>query len=124
MRAPDDFPKFTHHGGCPNRRAVLQDNYDIREGKKPGAVNFGPDGGFGRAQFRIPEFDYAFIRRMFPKLAAKSSAERHEGWLEFARSPLSEPYRVDRKVRKGGREIVRAAASPVADSVAQAIIKG
>lgn len=94
------MPKFTHQGGDPKRRAILESNQRIREGLEPKPRNFGESDGFGRATLRIPEFDYPFIRLMFPKLASRDSAERHEGWLEFAKSPLSEPYRVTVKDRR------------------------
>jgi len=94
------LPAFTHHGGDPKRRAILESNHRIREGLESKPRDFGAAGGFGRAMLRIPEFDYPFIRVMFPKIASRDSAERHEGWQEFARSPLSEPYRVEVKDRR------------------------
>lgn len=95
-------PAFTHKGGDPARRAILESNHRIREGLDEGAVDFGDGGGFGRVQFRIPEFDYPFICAMFPDLKAPDSHVRHKAWQRFAKSPLSEPYRVDRKVRMRG----------------------
>lgn len=97
------IPEFTHKGGDPNRAAILESNQRVREGVDEGARNFGSGGGFGRVQFRIPEFDYPFICAMFPDLRAPDSTVRHKAWQRFARSPLSEPYRVDRKVRRGAR---------------------
>ena len=96
------IPEFTHQGGDPKRRAILESNYRIREGLDPGAVNFGSNGGFGRVQFRIPEFDYPFIKIMFPDIASRDATTRRKGWQRFARSPLSEPYKVDVKKRRGG----------------------
>lgn len=96
------LPGFTHAGGDPRRRAILLENYQMREGLVEGPRNFGPSDGFGRAMLRIPEFDYQFIRVMFPDIAAPDAATRHNGWKQFCRSPLSEPYKVGRKVRRGG----------------------
>lgn len=93
------IPEFTHRGGDPRRQAILESNHRMREGIDPGPRDFGSDGGFGRVQFRIPEFDYPFIKVMFPDIAAKDSATRTKGWQQFAKSPLSEPYKVGRKVR-------------------------
>lgn len=104
------IPGFTHKGGDPRRRAILESNYRIREGLDPGARNFGDSDGFGRVQFRIPEFDYPFIKTMFPDIGSPDATTRTKGWQKFARSPLSEPYKVERKVRGpvngGGRIIV------------------
>ena len=94
------MPAFTHQGGDPKRREILESNHRIREGIEEKPRDFGAAGGFGRAMLRIPEFDYPFIRLMFPKLASRDSAERHEGWQEFAKSPRSEPYRVTVKQRR------------------------
>lgn len=96
------MPEFTHRGGDPKRRAILEANHRCREGHDE-AVDFGSGGGFGRTFLRIPEFDYPFIRVMFPGITSPDSAERSKEWQRFAKSPLSEPYRTDRKIRKGGR---------------------
>lgn len=96
------IPEFTHKGGDPNRKAILESNYRMREGLDEGAVNFGEAGGFGRVALRIPEFDYPFIKIMFPDVASKDATTRTKGWQKFCKSPLSEPYKVDRKLRGGG----------------------
>lgn len=96
------IPAFTHKGGDPKRAAILESNKRIREGVDPGARNFGSDGGFGRVQFRIPEFDYPFILAMFPELNSKDATTQTKAWQKFAKSPMSEPYRVDVKRRRGG----------------------
>ena len=96
------IPAFTHRGGDPNRRAILESNHRIREGLDPGARNFGESDGFGRVALRIPEFDYPFIKVMFPDIASRDAETRTKGWQAFSKSPLSEPYRVDRKLRGGG----------------------
>lgn len=94
-------PEFTHQGGDPRRHAILAANQRCREGQDE-AVNIGPAGGFGRVALRIPEFDYPFIKAMFPGIGSPDGTERTRAWQKFAKSPLSEPYRTDRKVRKGG----------------------
>lgn len=94
-------PGFTHAGGDPNRRAILESNHRMREGLDPGARNFGGGGGFGRVSLRIPEFDYPFIKAMFPDVASRDATTRTKGWQKFCKSPLSEPYKVGRKVRGG-----------------------
>lgn len=94
------IPGFTHHGGDPNRRAVLESNKRIREGLEPGPVDFGSNGGFGRVQFRIPEFDYPFLCAMFPDLKHPDKTVQTKAWQRFARSPLSEKYKVESKNRK------------------------
>lgn len=102
------LPDFTHAGGDPNREAILRDNYEMREGIKPGPRNFGDSDGFGRVELRIPEFDYPFIRAMFPDIASPDAATRHQGWKQFCKSPLSEKYKVGRKRRgpvNGGGKI-------------------
>lgn len=96
------LPRFTHSGGDPKRRAILESNYKMREGIDGAPVNFGSDGGFGRVQFRIPEFDFPFIQAMFPDMKSQDATERTKAWQRFARSPLSEPYKVERKIRRGG----------------------
>lgn len=93
------LPAFTHQGGDPNRAAILESNHRIREGVDPGAVDFGSHGGFGRVQFRIPEFDYPFLVAMFPDLNAPDKTVQTKAWQKFARSPLSEKYKVERKDR-------------------------
>jgi hypothetical protein len=93
------LPKFTHTGGDPNRRQVLEENYRVREGIDPTPHNVGSSDGFGRVAMRIPEFDYPFICAMYPGLKSTNNEERHRTWQEFARSPLSEPYRLDRRKR-------------------------
>ena len=95
-------PEFTHKGGDPKRRAILESNHRMREGLDPGPRNFGDSDGFGRVALRIPEFDYPFIRAMFPDIGAPDSTTRTKGWQAFCKSPLSEPYKVDRKLRGGG----------------------
>lgn len=93
------IPEFTHKGGDPARRKVLEENYRMREGLDPGPRNFGSSDGFGRVALRIPEFDYPFIRAMFPDIGAPDATTRTKGWQAFCRSPLSEKYKVDRKSR-------------------------
>ena len=97
------LPEFTHKGGDPARRAILESNHRMREGLDEGAVNFGEAGGFGRVALRIPEFDYPFIKVMFPDIGSADATTRTKGWHTFCKSPLSEPYKVDRKLRSGGK---------------------
>ena len=94
------IPAFTHQGGDPNRRAILESNKRIREGVDPGPRDFGAHGGFGRVQFRIPEFDWPFLLTMFPDLNATDKTVATKAWQRFARSPLSEKYKVEAKNRK------------------------
>ncbi len=96
------LPDFTHKGGDPNRKAILESNHRMREGLDPGPRNFGDSDGFGRVALRIPEFDYPFIRAMFPDIGSQDATTRTKGWQEFCRSPMSEKYKVDRKLRSGG----------------------
>jgi len=98
-----ELPEFTHKGGDPARHAILESNHRMREGLDEGAINFGTDGGFGRVSLRIPLFDYPFICVMFPDLKAPDSHVRHKAWQAFTKSPLSEPYRVGKKIRRGAR---------------------
>lgn len=93
------IPAFTHKGGDPNRQAVLESNKRIREGLEPGPRDFGAGGGFGRVQFRIPEFDYPFLCAMFPDLNSSDATVQKKAWQKFAKSPLSEKYKVDTKQR-------------------------
>ena len=94
------IPAFTHKGGDPKRKAILESNRRIREGLDPAPRDFGSDGGFGRAQFRIPEFDWPFICAMFPDLNSTDKTVAHKAWQRFAKSPLSEKYKVEVKNRK------------------------
>lgn len=96
------MPKFTHHGGCPNRKAILESNHRIREGLESGPVNFGDSDGFGRVMLRIPELDYAVLRAFMPDLASPDSGLRSAAWKKLANSPLGEAYSVQEKRRKGG----------------------
>lgn len=94
------MPEFASNNGNADRRRILEENRAIREGTslvKP--RDFGAGGGFGRAQLRIPEFDYPFIQAMFPEVKSLDATERTKAWQRFAKSPLSEPYRLDRKRR-------------------------
>jgi len=93
------IPEFTHKGGDPARRKVLEENHRMREGIDPGPRNFGDAGGFGRVALRIPEVDYPFIRAMFPDIGSQDAETRTKGWQAFCKSPLSEKYKVDRKKR-------------------------
>lgn len=93
------LPEFASHTGNADRRRILEENKSIREGTGPVARNFGSAGGFGRAFLRIPEFDYPFIKAMFPEVTARDHETRTKAWQKFARSPLSEPYRLDRNRR-------------------------
>ncbi len=97
------LPDFTHKGGDPNRKAILESNHRMREGLEGGPVNFGEAGGFGRVALRIPEFDYPFIKAMFPDVGSPDATTRTKGWQTFCKSPLSEKYKVDRKLRSGGK---------------------
>lgn len=96
------LPGFKSNQGNADRRAILMSNQRIRDGLEDKPRDFGEAGGFGRVALRIPEFDYPFIRAMFPDTTSPDAETRTKGWQKFARSPLSEPYRTDRKVRKGG----------------------
>lgn len=111
-------PEFRSHTGNPDRRAILASNHRMREGLDPGPRNVGPSDGFGRVALRIPEFDYKFIRAMFPDLASRDATTRSKGWKKFAASPLSEPYRVEEKRRRGGIVPVPA---PIAGAVSKAV---
>ena len=95
--------EFTHRVGVPNRKAILEGNQRMRDGRDPGPRNFGGSGGFGRVALRIPEFDYPFIKAMFPDIGSPDGTVKAKGWEAFMRSPLSEPYKVDRKLRSGGK---------------------
>ena len=103
QEAESELPEFTHRGGDPAREAILKSNHRIREGLDEGARDFGDSDGFGRVFLRIPEFDYPFIRAMFPDTASPDATTRTKGWKEFAKSPLSEPYRTSLKRRPGAR---------------------
>lgn len=96
------IPQFRSNVGNADRRAILESNRQMREGLIDGARNFGESDGFGRVELRIPEFDYPFIRAMFPDVKSPDAEIRAKGWRKFALSPLSEPYRVGVKRRKGG----------------------
>ena len=94
------LPAFTHQGGDPARRAILESNKRIREGVDPGPRDFGSNGGFGRVQFRIPEFDWPFLLAMFPDLNHTNKDVATKAWQKFSKSPLSEKYKVETKNRK------------------------
>lgn len=94
------IPAFTHKGGDPNRRAILESNKRIREGLEPGPRDFGSGGGFGRVQFRIPEFDWPFLVAMFPDLNSTDKTVATNAWKRFSKSPLSEKYKVETKQRR------------------------
>lgn len=94
------IPAFTHTGGDPKRRQVLEENKRARDGVDPAPRNIGSSDGFGRVAMRIPEFDYPFICAMFPGLKSRNNEERHREWQRFAKSPLSEPYRVGRTIKR------------------------
>lgn len=94
------MPEFASTTGNRNRKIILADNHAIREGTSlTPPRDFGSNGGFGRATLRIPEFDYPFIKAMFPEVNSQDATERTKAWQRFAKSPLSEPYRLDRKKR-------------------------
>ena len=53
---------------------------DLGEGVDPGARDFGANGGFGRVQFRIPEFDWPFLIAMFPDLNSHDKTVATAAW--------------------------------------------
>jgi len=95
------IPAFKSNTGNADRKAILDANRRVREGIDPAPRDFGSGGGFGRAMLRIPEFDLPFIQAMFPETKSHDATERTKAWQKFARSPLSEKYRVT--PRKGNR---------------------
>lgn len=87
------------------RKVVLAANRRVREGQSPRPRRL----DFGETTFRIPDQDFFVLRRLFPELASTDGKERFEAWQRFARSPLSEPYRVvrsPRQVRASDKRII------------------
>lgn len=93
-------PTFVSRKGNPHRRHILEGVRRIREGIDPKPRTLGDhSGGFGGVALAIPELDYAVIQRMFPDVTSQDPQERTNAWKRFLKSPLSEPYRLDRKTR-------------------------
>lgn len=90
------MPAFVSRHGNAERRAVLERNKQIREGNLDKPRNL----GFAGVALSIPPLDYQVIKRMFPDLTSKDHEIRSGAWRRFARSPLSEPYRVSR-IKRG-----------------------
>lgn len=89
------MPAFISRKGNATRRAVLESNHMLRQGRidKPSHL------GFGGVQLRIPELDYRVLRVTFPDLNSKDHEIRTRAWQKLANSPLGELYRTDRKTR-------------------------
>lgn len=92
---------FRSRGGDPHRRHILEGVRRIREGIDPKPKTLGSAGGFGGIALTIPELDMAVIRAMFPEVASPDATERTKAWQRFAKSPLSEPYRINKIIRGG-----------------------
>lgn len=73
------------------RNDILAANRRVREGVDPKRKL-----DFGETTFRIPERDFFALRRIYPGLVSHDAKERHQAWKDFAKSPVSEPYRVVR----------------------------
>lgn len=94
------MPAFASRGGNPDRRRILEGVRRIREGIDPKPKNLGSAGGFAGCMLAIPEFDFPIIQAMFPDLKSHDAEIRSKAWKKFARSPLSEPYRLS-KIKRG-----------------------
>lgn len=77
------------------RRAQFASIQAAREGRVTIEKRPPPD-GMGRHQFRIPEQDFYALLIVIPALNSQDPDESRRAWDEFERSPLSEPYRVNR----------------------------
>ena len=89
------MPAFVSRGGTAERRAVLERNHLLREGRLPKPKHL----GFGGIALSIPPLDYQVLRRLFPDLNSKDHEIRTRAWNKLARSELGEQYRTDRKIR-------------------------
>ena len=94
------MPAFASRGGNPERRRILEGVKRIRDGVDPKPKHLGSGGGFGGVSLVIPEMDMAFVQAMFPEVNSQDATERTKAWQRFAKSPLSEPYRVH-KMKRG-----------------------
>ena len=94
------MPTFKTFAGNPERAHILDGVRRIREGVDPKPKTLGRHEGFGAVMLSIPEFDYPFIRAMFPDIASQDAEIKTKAWKKFARSPLSEPYRINR-IKRG-----------------------
>lgn len=91
---------FASTSGNADRKRILENVKGVREGTSGvTARNFGGGGGFGRVALCIPEFDYPFIKAMFPEVTSPDAQTRTKAWQRFAKSPLSEPYRTYKNKR-------------------------
>jgi hypothetical protein len=50
----------------------------------------------GYVALSIPELDYYVIMQRFPDLQSPDAEIKRKAWLKFIRSPMSEPYRVQK----------------------------
>ena len=94
------LPAFKSRRGNPERRRILEGVRRIRDGIDAKPKPLGTGGGFGGVELVIPEFDFPFIQAMFPDVTSKDAEIRTRAWQKFAKSPLSEPYRVN-KLKRG-----------------------
>lgn len=94
------MPTFATRGGNPHRRHILEGVRRIREGIDPKPKTLGSSDGFAGSMLAIPEMDFPIVQAMFPDLRSPDAEIRSKAWLKFARSPLSEPYRLN-KLKRG-----------------------
>lgn len=80
------------------RRSQFASIQAAREGRVTVDKRRAPE-GMGRHQFRIPEQDFYALLIVMPALNSQNPHESRQAWDEFEKSPLSEPYRVNRKAR-------------------------
>lgn len=93
------LPAFRSRKGNALRRAVLERNKRLRDGRDPKPKTLGNGGGFAGVLLSIPELDYQVIKIMYPEVNSRNATERRNAWIKFANSPEGEPYRVDRHRR-------------------------
>ena len=94
------LPAFTTRHGNPERARILDGIRRVRDGVDPKPRTLGRHEGFGAVMLSIPEFDYPFIQAMFPEVKSTDAEIRTKAWQRFAKSPLSEPYRINR-IKRG-----------------------
>lgn len=77
-----------------NRRNHLAFINEIRQGTRPKPAEMPV---MGRVVLSIPELDFYVLKHRFPDLASPDNEIRTRAYKKFLASPLSEPYRINRR---------------------------
>jgi hypothetical protein len=75
----------------PERLAIFESVKRVRDG-----IDAHRNPSFAQHVHRIPEQDFYVLLRLFPGLSASDPHEKSAAWEAFDKSPLSEPYRVNK----------------------------